>query len=119
MAGSDDGRHLSLTGLRVRRFWLTPVFWWYATPAFRTAERAPGALAVDAWSADGTHHTMSLWESKAAMHAYLADPVHRRAARAFPRIATGKTLGLPADELPSRAAAQDMLAREGRVVGRS
>lgn len=109
--------YVSITGLRVRRFYHTPEFWCHALPSYRAAERAVGALSVHAWSAESVHYTLSLWESFAEMRAYVRSPVHARAVRVFDRIATGQTYGYAAEALPGRAEAQVVLAEKGRSYG--
>lgn len=109
--------YVSITGLRVRRFYHTPVFWCHALPSYRAAERAAGARSVQVWSAEGVQYTLSLWESFAQMRAYVCNPVHARAVRVFDRIATGRTYGYAAEALPGRAEAQAVLAEKGRSYG--
>lgn len=65
------------------------------------ARTAPGNLSVSARTIGGVHHTLSVWENEAAMQVYLRSPAHRDAMRAFPAIATGRTLGYAAAAAPT------------------
>lgn len=109
--------HVSITGLRLRSVFYAPVFWLNAMPSYRAAERAAGALSVEAWQMDGVHYTLTFWESFAQMRAYVRSPVHSRAVRVLDKIATGQTYGYAADTLPSRVEAQYVLAEKGRSYG--
>ena len=92
--------YISITGLKLKAIWHAPRFWSLAMPAMAEAQSAPGNLGASARSIDGVHHTLSIWESEAAMRAFLTMPRHLKAMRAFPGIATGKTIGFYADYAP-------------------
>ncbi len=109
--------HVSITGLRLRSVFHAPLFWLHAMPSYRAAERAAGALSVEAWQAGGVQYTLTFWESFAQMRAYVRSPVHAKAVRVFDKIATGETYGCAADTLPSRVEAQRVLAEKGRSYG--
>lgn len=109
--------YVSITGLRLRSVFHAPVFWLHAMPSYRAAEKASGALSVEAWHVGGVHYTLIFWESFAQMRAYVRGPVHARAVKVFHRIATGETFGYAEDSLPSRSQAQRILAEKGRSYG--
>ncbi|MEM1432111.1 MAG: hypothetical protein AAGG09_21855 [Pseudomonadota bacterium] len=92
--------YVSITGLRLHHPLKAPRFWWHAVRAMAQAQADPGCRQVDARKIDGVHHTRSLWESEAAMRAYLTRGAHLRAMKQFRRIATGGTIGFEADALP-------------------
>ena len=98
--------YVSITGLRLKAFWHTPRFWSLAVPAMGEAHRAPGNLHASARTIGGIHHTLSVWENEKAMRAYLIQPHHRAAMRAFHGIATGKTIGFTSNQPPNWAEAR-------------
>ena len=67
----------------------------------RQARQAPGNLQATAKTIAGVHHTLSVWESKSAMRAFLYAEAHKRAIEAFPIIATGKTFGFESRQVPT------------------
>lgn len=92
--------YISVTGLRVRRFWHLPLFWRHAVPSMAAAKGAPGNIMADGRTVDGVHHTLSAWEAKSDMLAYLRSPAHSKAIRRFPGFATGRVHGFEADAVP-------------------
>ncbi len=108
--------YVSITGLRVRRIWHTPIFWRYALAAMAQARQDPGCLIAEARTIDGVHHTRSLWRDQQAMKNYLRNGAHLRAMQQFNRIATGKTLGYAADALPEWDDLHQMWLERGREV---
>ena len=92
--------YVSITGLSLKGFWITPVFSWYSIRSMGQAKAAKGCLSTDARTIDGVQHTRSVWRSKADMHAYINTGVHARAMRVFRWIATGKTYGYETDTVP-------------------
>ena len=106
--------YVSITGLSLRSPLLYPVFSWYAVRAFGEARRSPGNLSVEARRVAGVHHTLSVWESEAAMRAFLPMPAHKAAMRAFPLIATGRTMGFQTDRIPSWDEALEIWARDAK-----
>ncbi|MEM1077947.1 MAG: hypothetical protein AAGI09_05410 [Pseudomonadota bacterium] len=109
--------YVSITGLRLRSAFYAPVFWLHAVPSFRAAEKAAGALSVEAWQAGGVQYTLTFWDSFAKTRAYVRSPVHAKAVRVFDKIATGQTYGYADTVLPSRSEAQKLLAKKGRSYG--
>ena len=92
--------YVSITGLRLRRWWHYPRFMMLAVPALGQARRADGNLHVAARTVRGVHHTLTAWRSRPQMQAYIRSGAHRVALGAFGRIATGRTFGYESDTLP-------------------
>ena len=92
--------YVSVTGLRLNAFWHAPRFWRMAGAAMAAARSAPGNVRASARTVRGIHHTLSVWDSKEAMLAFVHGPVHARAIKAFPDIAMGRTLGFHSDTAP-------------------
>lgn len=109
--------YISITGLRLKAAWHAPRFWWHATRAMAEAQRHPGCRSASARTIGGVHHTLTVWDSRAAMQSYLTAPRHLTAMRAFPGIATGKTIGYEAETAPGWGEARMIWEREGREVG--
>ncbi|MEL6644038.1 MAG: hypothetical protein AAFQ79_08895 [Pseudomonadota bacterium] len=108
--------YVSITGLRLKRFWHSPRFWRHATRSMVQAKGAPGCRRADARTINGVHHTRSLWDSRKDMIAYLRSGAHREAIAIFPAIATGKVLGFEAEELPDWDEIHRRWEAEGREV---
>lgn len=101
MSSGEGQLYVSITGLRLKRPWHVFRFWRHAVAAMRQAQRAPGNLQASAKTIAGVRHTLTVWESKAAMRAFLYSGAHKKAIRAFPAIATGKTFGFEGDRVPN------------------
>ncbi len=84
--------YVSITGLRVRRFWHVPTFWRYAVASMAQAQKADGCLGAAAKTINGIHHTRSVWRDREDMRAFLDKGPHQDAMKLFPRIATGNAL---------------------------
>ncbi|MEL7098329.1 MAG: hypothetical protein AAGM84_05815 [Pseudomonadota bacterium] len=108
--------YISVTGLRLNTVLSLPVFWRYTLPAMVAARRAPGNLSADARKVGAVHHTLSTWESRAHMRAYLRSPSHARAMPRFAKIATGRVVGWDAAARPEWDEALHRLATQGRDV---
>lgn len=92
--------YVSITGLKVRRFWQIATFWRHAIASMNQARRADGCLSAEARTINGIHHTRSVWRNRAAMLEYLRSGAHLEAMRLFNKIATGKTFGFETTEVP-------------------
>lgn len=92
--------HISITGLQVRAFYLAPLFWRHAMRSMAQAQAAQGCLQASARMINGIHHTRSVWIGKDYMRAYISSGAHLEAMKAFPKFATGKTIGFEAEEIP-------------------
>ena len=108
--------YISITGLRLKRFWHAPVFWAHAIRSMAQARAAAGNISVDARTIEGVHHTLSSWTDRAAMRAFLTKGQHAKAMRVFPKIATGKTFGFTAAEIPDWAEVHRLWRERGCVV---
>ena len=108
--------HISVTGLRLKRWWHAPLFWRHATVSMVDAQAADGNIMAAARTIDGVHHTLSAWESRAKMLAYLRSVRHARAMRRFAGIATGRVCGFEAETVPSWDEALARYVRDGRDV---
>jgi hypothetical protein len=106
--------YISITGLRLKRFYHAPVFWWYAVRAMVQAKSAPGNISADARTINGVHHTLTVWTDPAAMRRYLTSGAHGQAMRQFDSIATGKTLGYLAQSPPRWDEVHEIWLTRGR-----
>ncbi len=108
--------YVSITGLQVRRFWHVPTFWRHAIASMAQAQRAEGCLGASARTINGVHHTRSIWRDRKDMLAFLGKEAHLEAMKLFPRIATGKTLGFEATEVPDWDEVHRLWRTQGRDV---
>lgn len=108
--------YVSVTGFWVDEPWHLPLFWWYAVRSHRQAEASPGNLHAYARLIDGCHQTLTVWESRTAMRAYLVHGAHADAMRAFPKMGRGRVHGYEAEAPPAWDAAIDAWRRHGRAV---
>ncbi|MCA9775525.1 MAG: hypothetical protein KC800_02365 [Candidatus Eremiobacteraeota bacterium] len=106
---------ISITGLRVKRFWYLPVFFRYAIPSHRQAERSSGCLFAEAKRIDGVFHTLTVWNSREDTRAFASSGVHKNAVRAFSRYFTGHILGYEGTEIPDWDEAHRRCLAEGRL----
>jgi quinol monooxygenase YgiN len=93
--------YVSITGLKLHAWYLWPAFAWHAVRSMRQARAASGNRLAQARTINGIHHTLSVWDDEAAMHAYRVSGAHRAAMRAFPHLATGTTVGFRTDATPA------------------
>jgi quinol monooxygenase YgiN len=93
--------YVSITGLKVRSWIQVPLFWRHAIPSMQQAKAAPGNLFADVRKVAGVQHTLTVWENRAAMRAYLTSGAHLAAIRAFRSIGSGKVCGYEAERQPS------------------
>lgn len=108
--------YVSITGLRVRHPRHDTLFWEHAVASMLQAQSAPGNLRAEARTVDDVHHTLSVWESREAMLAYLRSGPHLEAMRLFREIATGKVLGLHTATVPRWADVPKLWREQGRDV---
>ena len=109
--------YVSITGLRLKRFWHVARFYRHAIPSFRAARQTPGNLRAEVKSVGGVRHTLTVWENKAAMRAFLVTKPHLAAMRAFPDIASGKTYGFETENVPDWDEALRLWHAHGRSYG--
>jgi len=93
--------YVSVTALKTKGFFSAIRFWLLAIPTFRQAKSSKGVLFCEVKTVDGFHHTLTAWETKKDMKQFVSSPVHLKAMKVFPQIATGSTIGFEADEIPS------------------
>jgi hypothetical protein len=110
---------ISVTRLRVRRWYILPAFFLRSLRIGRQAKGAPGNLAV-ALLQDRrrTFWTCTAWESEAAMRAFMLAPPHGPAMRKLLEWCDEAALvrwSQPGAELPSWAEAHQRMQREGRT----
>lgn len=65
---------------------------------------------------DGVHHTRSVWTDRRAMITYLRSGAHAKALAVFPKIATGKVLGVTLDYVPDWPEVRQLWEEQGRSV---
>lgn len=94
---------VAITGLRLKRPWHIFRFTWLAIPAFNQARNSSGSLLVEAKTIRGVRHTLTVWNSRSDMTEFLYSGAHKRAIKAFPEIATGKTFSYESDSVPDWA----------------
>ena len=108
--------YVSITGLRLKRFWHYPRFAWHAARCMAQAKGAPGNLRAEARTINGIHHTLSVWTDRDAMLAYVTSGAHVRAMPAFRSMAVGKVLGFEAAAPPAWADVHGLWQDKGRSV---
>ncbi|MFL4471412.1 hypothetical protein ACERZ8_16580 [Tateyamaria armeniaca] len=109
--------YVSITGLRVKRWWLMPVFWRHAVPTFKDAQNAKGNIHSAVRRIGRVHHTLTVWDSRADMLAYLRSARHAYAMRRFSSFATGRVYGYEAEVPPDWDAALAQYHAHGRDIG--
>jgi len=108
--------HVSVTGLRLKAAHHMPRFYWHAIRSFRQAQSADGVLLAETRTINGIHHTLTVWQDRDYMRAYLAAGAHKEAMKIFRRIATGSVWGYESDGIPDWESALDQWRRHGRTV---
>ena len=108
--------YVSITGLELKSVLHAPAFWWHAIRSMGQSQSAPGVLSADARQINGVHHTLTVWESEAAMRSYLITGAHLEAMKAFHGIATGRTIGFSAESAPDWDDVHKIWQRRGREV---
>jgi heme-degrading monooxygenase HmoA len=69
------------------------MFWRHAIPSKIQADSAKGILFSDVKKINKIQHTLTAWETKQDMIAYIHSGSHLQAMKAFRKIAVGKTFG--------------------------
>ena len=111
--------YVSITGLRLKSMRHAPRFWWHAVRSMQQAKRAPGNILAETRTIGGVHHTLSVWESEAAMRRYLGAGAHLQAMRVFAYVASGSTLGYATDDPPDWSRVHDIWRERGVAVRRA
>ena len=109
--------YVSITGLEIKSGiynWLS--FWRHAIPSKMQADGSSGILSVDLKDVGKMHHTLTVWEDKSSMMAFLNSGAHLGAMGAFDSIASGKVHGYETDVVPCWDEALALWEKHGRVV---
>jgi hypothetical protein len=106
--------YISLTQLKPKGVLSYFRFWVLAIPTFRQAQTANGSLSVSAKRVNGSQCTITSWESREVMLAFMRSGAHLKAMKAFHKIATGRTYGFEADHLPTWGEAMVLLKEKGK-----
>jgi hypothetical protein len=114
-AWQQSGRpfYLSITGLKPKSFLKYLAFGRHAIPSRGQAVNAPGNLYVGTKLVNGIQHTLTAWESKEHMKRYIYSGAHLAAIKVFRSIATGKTFGFEATQLPNWDEVHKMWIEQG------
>ena len=105
--------YIAITGLQLKCLAYWPLFGWLAMRAMAQAKAAPGLLRAEGRKINGVYHTLSVWQDKNAMLAFMTTGSHRHAMRYFPRIATGKTVGFYAAHVPAWSEVHGLYQAQG------
>lgn len=92
---------VTVTGLQVKSPWHWPVFWYHALPAAAQCRAAEGCVTLHTFSDGGFMHTFSVFDTRRNLKAFSMTGAHRRASKAFSRIAIGKVLTWDCEDIPS------------------
>jgi hypothetical protein len=106
--------YISLTQLKPKGVLSYFRFWVLAIPTFRQAQTANGSLSVSAKRVNGSQCTITSWESREVMLEFMRSGAHLKAMKAFHKIATGRTYGYTADQIPTWSEAMVLLKEKGK-----
>jgi hypothetical protein len=106
--------HISITGLKPKGILSYIKFWMLAIPTFRQAQTAAGNKHHSVKNIQGYQCTLTVWESRDAMLAFMRTGPHLKAMKAFSKIATGRTYGYESDTIPTWEEAFATLEEKGR-----
>jgi hypothetical protein len=106
--------YVSITGLQSKNFFGSLLFWKYAIPSKIQADSANGILYSDVKKINKIQHTLTVWNSKDHMKAYIYSGSHLKAIKVFKKIATGKTFGFESDRIPSWDEVHQMWLEHGK-----
>ena len=106
--------HISITGLKPKGLWGFIRFWTLAIPSFGEAKSAKGNIYSAVKKINGYNCTLSAWESRELMLAFMRNGVHLKAMKAFTSIATGRTYGYESDIIPTWEEAYSLLESKGK-----
>ena len=112
---SNSNMYISITGLTPKSPFHVILFWFHAIRSFRQAQQAPGNLYCATRKINGVYHTITAWESKNQMLAFIHQEPHINAIKAFNKIATGKTFGFESETIPNWLEAQKVWEEKGKV----
>ena len=106
--------YISLTQLKPKGILSYFRFWVLAIPTFRQAQIAKGSLSVTAKRMNGSQCTITSWGSREVMLEFMRSGAHLKAMKAFHKIATGRTYGYEAEQLPTWPEAMTLLKEKGK-----
>jgi hypothetical protein len=101
MQANKTSVYVSITGLKVKSFFTSFIFWRHAIPSKVQAEKSTGLVFLDVKRVGSYHFTLSAWENREAMIAYRNSGAHLAAMNAFRNIATGRIYGYEASSIPT------------------
>lgn len=109
--------YVSLTLIHVKSVVAFRYFYPHAYKSYRAAKNLTSCLDIKT-TAFGfyDHSTMSLWDDKEAMLAFLVCAEHKAAMKSFDKIGTGCVYGYEAPSLPDWSEARKLLEEHGRTV---
>jgi hypothetical protein len=87
-SSNDKTYYISITGLVLKSIFHKPQFYYHAIPSVIQAKAAPGNLHTSVRRLNGYEMTMTIWESKAAMLAYMRSGAHVQAMKVFDDVAS-------------------------------
>ena len=93
--------YVSATALKTRGFLSAILFRLLAVPVFKQARSSAGILFCEVKSVDGFYYTLTAWKTKKYIRKFVLSPVHQKAMKIFPKIATGSTIGYKTDKMPT------------------
>jgi len=105
--------YISVTGLKPKGILGYVRFWTLAIPAFREAQAAKGNVYAAVKRINGYQCTITAWEDKDMMSAFIRNGTHLKAMKLFHTIATGKTFGMETDQIPDWEKAFSLLQAKG------
>jgi len=73
----------------------------HAIPASNAAQKAEGVLHCEFKTHNGYQQTLTVWEAKKHMMAYIVSPAHFRVMKGISQIGSGKVFGYETDSIPS------------------
>jgi hypothetical protein len=106
--------YISLTQLKPKGIVNFFRFWALAIPTYRQAETSNGNLSVTAKRIKGSQCTITSWESRDVMLAFMRSGTHAKAVKSFHKIATGRTYGYESEQLPTWSEAMALLKEKGK-----
>ena len=106
--------YISITGLKPKSFLGFLRFWRLAIPSYKQAQLAKGNLHCSVKRIKGYQCTVTAWENREMMLDFMRNGAHLKALQAFHKIATGKTYGYEAEEIPNWKEAFSLLENKGK-----
>ena len=108
--------YVAITGFHLTKLWQAPRFYWHAARAMKQAKSARGNLLAEARFIRGIHHTLTVWQTREAMLAYMREGPHLQAMKAFGTMGGGSTYGYETDAIPDWTKAHGLWTEFGRTI---